>query len=528
MGTEEKSGQFSRGLRAFKSGDFQTAVEYLSDAVEYDEQNDRAWNALGTACAKIGRYEDADLCFENALTIAPDNPVYLKNKRTNSKHLKTASSSHELAPKQGILDRIPLDRLPLDKPFLLAGIVIALIIILGFVLISAISFFTAPAVPPGPGIQLSASLNGSFINVTNGGGREIGSVSSFSWKVNNIPINTGNPGDPSILGIEKGSTATVPLSSLTGTNLSEGMRVMVIATYKDGSQMLALDTSLPPPSPDLIPTIESTPVPTPTLPPDVPQFKSGDIILESGINTWWLVAGPPVNGSYPILPAARLPNGSFTTLGTTVTNVSLKSFEQVGTYIGTQNAGGTPAGLPAVVAPPVTGIPSTHPQPIYPAGDLVNPSPSGETGMMVILGYDQASDQYQADDIYPYYTGEWGYRTNATSKWFMRPVLEEKYSHRVGRIATSDVGIGADSAPPRTPVKYTTGDIISPDPAGVDRILVITGYNKTDDRYQIDTIRSAYNGGWKLGGEPIWEKRAFVERDNPYQIRKIDLSLIRS
>ncbi|WP_319579549.1 tetratricopeptide repeat protein [uncultured Methanospirillum sp.] len=528
MGTEEKSGQFSRGLRAFKSGDFQTAVEYLSDAVEYDDQNDRAWNALGTACAKIGRTEDADLCFENALTIAPDNPVYLKNKRTNSKHLKNSSNSHELAPKGGILDRIPLDKLPFDKPLLLAGIAIALIIVLGFVLISAISFFTTPAVPPGPGILLSASQNGSFINVTNGGGREINSVASFSWKVNNIPIGTGNPGDPATLGVEKGFTATVPLSTLAGTNLSEGIRVMVIATYKDGSQMLALDTKLQPPSPDLITPLTGTPVPTPTLPPDVPRFKSGDIILEGSKNVWWLVTAPPVNGSYSIVPAARLPNGSFTSLGTTATNVSLKSFEKSGTYIGNQGPGGTPAGLPGEVAPPVTGIPSTHPQPIYPAGDLVNPSPNGETGMMVILGYDHVSDQYQADDIYPYYTGEWGYRTNATAKWFMRPILEERYSHRTGRIATSDVGIGADSAPPRTPVKYTAGDIISPDPAGVDRILVITGYNKSDDRYQIDAVRSAYDGGWKLGGDPIWEKRAFVERDNPYQIRKIDLSLIRS
>ncbi|PWR69967.1 tetratricopeptide repeat protein [Methanospirillum lacunae] len=528
MGTEEKSGQFSRGLRAFRSGDFQTAVELLSDAVEYDEKNDRAWNALGTACAKIGRYEDADLCFENALIISPDNPIYLKNKKTNTKNLINPLSPHEFSPKRGILDHIPLDKIPLDKPFLLAGIIIALIIVVGFVLISAISFFTTPAAPPGPGILISASQNGSFINITNDGGPQISSIESFSWKVNNLPIGTGQPGDPTTIGVDRGSRATVPISELTGTNISAGMRVMVIATYKDGSQSIVLSTTLPPPSPDLITPLAETPVPTPTFPPDVPRFKSGDIIQDSGSNTWWLINSPPLNGSYSVTAAARLPNGSFTNHGSIITNVSLRSFEESGTYIGTQGLGGTPAGLHDDVPPPVTGIPASHPEPIYPAGDLVNPSATGDTGMLVILGYDPASDQYQADDIYQYYTGEWGYRTNATAMWFMRPVLEERYNHRAGRIAISDVGIGADSAPPRTPVKYVAGDIISPDPAGVDAILVVTAYNKTDDRYQIDSITPAYDGGWRLGGNPTWEKRAFVERNNPYQLRRIDLSLIRS
>lgn len=527
METEEKSGQFSRGLRAFRSGDFQTAVELLSDAVEYDEQNDRAWNALGTACAKIGRYEDADLCFENALIISPDNPIYLKNRKTNSRHLKNPQPSHEFS-KGGILDHIPLDKIPLDKPFLLAGIILTLIVVAGFILVSAISFFTTPAAPPGPGILISASQNGSFINVTNDGGPQISSIASFSWKVNNLPIGTGKPGDPGTLGVDRGSKATVAISDLVGTNLSAGMRVMVIATYKDGTQSVVLSTTLPPPSPDLIVTQVATPVPTPTLPPDVPRYKSGDIILDSGKNTWWLIISPPVNGSYSVTPAARQPNGSFTSLGSTITTVSLRDLEDSGTYIGTQGPGGTPAGLQNDFPPPVTGIATPHPEPIYPAGDLVNPSATGDTGMLVILGYDHASDQYQADNIYQYYTGEWGYRTNTVPMWFMRPVLEERYKHRAGRIAISDVGIGADSAPPRTPAKYVAGDIISPDPAGIDKILVVKGYNKTDDRYQIDSITSAYDGGWRLGGNPTWEKRSFVEKNYPYQLRKIDLSLIRS
>lgn len=527
MVTEDKSGQFDRGLRAFRSGDFQTAVELLSEAVEYDEQNDRAWNALGTACAKIGRYEDADLCFGNAITIAPDNPVYQKNRRTNIRHLKNPPPLSERSGRGKILDHISLGKIPIDRPFLLVGIAIGLIIIIGFLLISSLSFFSAPATPPGPSISLAVNQTGSSVILVNKGGREIGSVASFTWKINNLAIGNGRPDDPETLGIKAGSTAVVPLSELTSTNLSAGMKVMVIATYKDGSQTLVLSTTLPPPSPGTIPSQAITPVGTPTLPSDIPMFKKGEVILDANSNTWWLITTAPVNNTYILSRAARLPNGTFTSLGSTVTNMSVKTLDQTGKIIGTQGPGGTPAGLPDLVPPPVIGIPATHPQPIYPAGDLVNPSPTGDTGMMVILGYDPVTDQYQTDNIYRYYTGDWGYRVNTTPMWFIRPVLEQTYPQRSGRIATSDIGIGADSSPPRSPVKYGPGDIVSPDPSGIDQASVIIEYNKTDDRYQINTITPAYDGGWKIGDTPAWEKRAFVERDNPYLLRKIDLSLVR-
>lgn len=526
MVTEDKSGQLSRGLRAFRSGDFQTAVELLSDAVEYDEHNDLAWNALGTACAKIGRFEDADLCFENALTIAPDTPMYLKNRKTNSKHLKNQLTQPEQSDRGGVLSFIPIDKIPLDRPFLLAGIGIGLIIIIGFILISILPMLAAPAPSPGPGISLSTNLTGTNVMVINEGGREIGSVASFSWKVNDIPIGTGKPDDPGTLGVKMGSTALAPISSLSSTNISAGMRIMVIATFKDGSQRVVLSKTLPPPPPGTIPSPSITQVETPVIPSEVPRFKAGEVVFDESSGIWWLIVNPPANDTYTLSHGARLPNGTFTSLDSTITNISTKTLEQTAIYIGLQESGGSPAGLPGLVSPPVIGIPATHPQPIYPVGDLVNPSPTGDEGMLVILGYDTVTDQYQADHIYPYYTGDWGYRVNTTSLWFIRPILEQLYPRRSGRIAMSDIGIGTDSAPPRTPVKYVSGDIISPEPSGTDHILVITGYNKTDDQYQIDTIESGYDGNWKRGNSPTWKKRAFVERDNPYQVRHIDLSLV--
>ena len=519
MSGEEKSGQYSRGVRAFKSGDYQAAVELLSEAVEFDENNDRAWNALGTACAKIGRYEDADLCFSNAITIAPDNPIYLKNQRTNAKHLKTPSL-HVTSKSPSFRDRLPLKDLPLDQPFLLVGAAIVAIIIIGILLFTIIPIFSTPAVPVGPALSISVNLTGNSVILTNGGGRDIGKISSLSWKVNNVPAG--------ILNTPIGSTAQITLSDLISTNLSSGMRVVIIATYHDGSQILALDKTLPPPPPEVIPTGTVTPTPTPTLPPDVPRYQAGEILLDEKTNEWWIVNATPVNGSYSLSHTARVPDGSFTSLGSTSTNLSFKSAEQQTRSLGTRVQGGTPAGLPGITPPPVAEIPTVHPEPVYPAGDLVNAGSSNDNGMIVILGYDQATDQYQADAIYRYYTGEWGYRENSTSKWYVRSILERQYPVRAGRIAISDVGIGADSAPPRTPIKYGPGDIISPDPSGIDHTKVILDYNKTDDRYKIDGIAPAYNGGWKLGGLESWEKRVFIERDYPYQLRKIDLSLIRT
>ncbi len=517
MAGEEKSGQYSRGLRAFKSGDYQAAVELLSEAVEFDENNDRAWNALGTACAKVGRYEDADLCFSNAITISPDNPVYQKNQRTNAKHLKVPPQITNNTS-SSILDRLPLSSLHMDKQYLLAGGAIIGIIILCIILLVVVPFFNTPAHPSEPPLQFSVNLSGSSVTIMNEGGQDIEKITSLIWKVNDIQGNTLNK--------EKGSTAQISLKELSTTNLSAGLRVIAVATYHDGNQMLVLDQTLPPPSPDAIPTESVSPAPTPTLPPDVPHYQAGEVLFNEHTGEWWIINSTPSNGSYVLTHAARLPDGSFTNLGSTITNISYKTAEQNTRSIGTRGSGGTPIGLSAMTPPPVSEVSTLHPDPKYPPGDLVNSGSSDQKEMLVILGYDPVTDQYQADTIYQYYTGEWGYRINNIPKWFIRPVLENQYSVRSGRITLSDVGIGADSAPPRTPVKYSIGDIISPQPSGVDHTSVILDYNKTDDQYRVDTISPAYNGGWKLEGHDKWEKRVFVERDNPYYMRKIDLSLI--
>ncbi|MFH0968724.1 MAG: tetratricopeptide repeat protein [Methanobacteriota archaeon] len=532
MVSEDKAGQFERGLRAFRAGDYKTAIEYLSEAVEYDENNHRAWNALGTSCAKEKRYKDADLCFENAITLDPDNPIYQKNRNTNAKHLTNPPPNIRITPGSLLdrppFDRIPFDLIPVDKKYVaIGGVGLILILIIAILVLTGV-LFHAPPQPSGPPIVLTANLSGNTVLLTNNGGPDIKSVRSFTWKVNDRTISTGEPGETGTLGLEPGSTASVPLSDLMETNISQGMRIMVIANFKDGSAQVVLSTALPPPPPSLLPVAPATitPEPTPTLPPDIPRFSKGEVIIDNSTGIWWLVTTPPQNGTYALAHAARLPDGSFTAADTGVENLSVKSFDQLARSIGYQTVGNTPPGLSSLTPPPATAVPTLHPQPIYTEGDLISTGPAVSDTVIAILGYDSATDQYQVDTLNKYYTGEWGYRSDNISEWYIRPTLEQQYSHRINRIPLSDIGIGADSAPPRTKPKFTAGNIVSPDTAGLENLAVIISYNPDTDQYETDTIRPAYNGGWIRTGKTALERRVFFERDHPVIIRTVDIERV--
>ncbi|WP_181391323.1 tetratricopeptide repeat protein [Methanospirillum stamsii] len=74
---------FDEGMRLFRSGDIPGACEQFHQAVEQDENNHKAWNALGICLSKTGEYEDAETCFENALMLDPGNATYEKNREKN-------------------------------------------------------------------------------------------------------------------------------------------------------------------------------------------------------------------------------------------------------------------------------------------------------------------------------------------------------------------------------------------------------------------------------------------------------------
>jgi len=75
---------FDEGMKLFRSGDVPGACEQFHQAVEQDENNHKAWNALGICLSKTGEHEDADTCFENALMLDPGNATYERNREKNS------------------------------------------------------------------------------------------------------------------------------------------------------------------------------------------------------------------------------------------------------------------------------------------------------------------------------------------------------------------------------------------------------------------------------------------------------------
>jgi hypothetical protein len=71
---------FHEGLKAFRDRRYQEAIQKLREAVSANEQNHKAWNALGVTYVKLGQEKEALICYENALKYDPGNLSYEQNR----------------------------------------------------------------------------------------------------------------------------------------------------------------------------------------------------------------------------------------------------------------------------------------------------------------------------------------------------------------------------------------------------------------------------------------------------------------
>jgi len=78
---------FEAGKASFKLGDYATAAEQFYSVVTKDDNDHKSWNALGICLSKLGKYDDANICFLNALDICPNNETYKRNQLVNSKEI---------------------------------------------------------------------------------------------------------------------------------------------------------------------------------------------------------------------------------------------------------------------------------------------------------------------------------------------------------------------------------------------------------------------------------------------------------
>lgn len=102
---------FAEGISLIKSGDVDKASDIFSELVEKDEKNHKAWNAYGVALSQTTHIDSAIHCFENALALDPQNPVYRRNLLRISSHKKRLKPNYhkdELTLQPGSTRLVPL------------------------------------------------------------------------------------------------------------------------------------------------------------------------------------------------------------------------------------------------------------------------------------------------------------------------------------------------------------------------------------------------------------------------------------
>lgn len=70
---------FNKGISFLKNEKTEEAIDIFSELVEKDDKNHKAWNAFGVALSQTAHKDSAIHCFENALSLDPENTVYKRN-----------------------------------------------------------------------------------------------------------------------------------------------------------------------------------------------------------------------------------------------------------------------------------------------------------------------------------------------------------------------------------------------------------------------------------------------------------------
>jgi tetratricopeptide (TPR) repeat protein len=95
---------YAEGIKCYKGQNYLHAIDYFSIIVNNDQENDKAWNALGATYIKINRYTEAKTAFEKAIHLKPNNEAYQKNFKIITKKLKNVNHDTITERKTNILD----------------------------------------------------------------------------------------------------------------------------------------------------------------------------------------------------------------------------------------------------------------------------------------------------------------------------------------------------------------------------------------------------------------------------------------
>lgn len=506
---------YKNGIEAYRRGELQKASDLLMQVVEASEEDHRAWNALGVVFTRMKKYEDAEVCFENALTLDPSNEVYMRNREKNQGHMKKSVKDHLSALQLPQLSEIPV----LFRAIGIVGI-IALIVMLALVLPPVLN--PPPQALSSGEIPVIIDITEDLVIINNPGGPGLEKVQKFEITVNNQSMDSLGP-VPRILNPYPPSTLAIPIDDLYPVSDNNIVTFRVTALFQDESSREVITKTL------TLPVIEEEPViEEPVFIPHDPLFKPGDVLLRKENGTYLLISELLPDNQYRIEELIRRNDGYFVVQPGLARNGSMQEYELL--Y---QKTAELPVPADSVFKPATpylarsTTTSAAGKNPLYVPGDLISRSSGSTQEVRVVLGYDPATDEYAIDTISRYYTGEWGYRPDTTAEWMSRADLEHTYPARVNRIALSQIGIGADSSPPGTEPKYREGDIVARDRGADAAQLLILSYNPKTGEYGTDIIRRSYDGGWVRDGQNTPVLRSTLERQYPYKARNVDVSLVK-
>lgn len=506
---------YKTGVDAYRRGELQKASDLLMQVVEASEEDHRAWNALGVVFTKMSKYEDAEVCFENALTLDPSNEVYMRNREKNNGHIKKSVKDHLSTFQLPHLSEIPVS-------YLVIGIVgiLAIIVILALVLPPVLN--PPPQSTTSGEIPVLIDITEDLVLIKNPGGPGLDAVQQFDITVNNQSLNS--PGSaPRILNTYPDSTLAIPIDDLYPVSDNNEVTFRVTALFQDESSREVFVKTL------TLPVVEEEPVvEEPVVIPHDPRYKVGDVLIRKENGTYLLISELLPDNQYRIEELIRRNDGYFVVQPGLARNGSMQEYESL--Y---QKSAELPVPADSLFKPGAsyqarsTQTSAVGKNPLYVPGDLISRSPGSTQEVLVVLGYDPATDEYATDMISRYYTGEWGYRPDTTAEWMDRANLERSYPARVNRITLSQIGIGADSSPPGTVPDYQEGDIVARDRGADAALLLILSYDPKTGQYGTDVIRRSYDGGWDRDGQNVSVLRSTLERDYPIKIRNVDVSLVK-
>ena len=513
---EEIEEIYKKGIYAYRKGELNNASDLLMQVVEANEEDHRAWNALGVVLTKAGKYEDADVCFENALVHDQLNEVYERNRKKNRSHIKKSIKDY-FSP-----GSIPLPA-GVSMPYLIGGIAAVFILIITLAVVIPPLLYPAPLSATAGDIPISIEQLPDIVEITNTGGPGTELVTEYTVTGNNQTISSPD-GTPLTLGTDIGSTLGIPIDELYPVSEENSVTLRLTASFEDGTdRQVALKTlALPVITPE--PVIETPP----TLAVYEPSFKKGDVLIRTENGVYVLISDLLSDNQYQTEQLSRRNDGLFFVQPGTRQNVSVKEIEESATKstefsIPTdgQFRQDTPYQAMRSLSLPVAGV-----NPFYVPGDVLSRSAGSTDDVIVIMGYDPVADEYVSDTIYQYYSGEWGYRPDDQPEWNPRTAIEGSYPARKARIALSQIGIGADSSPPGTQPLYGEGDIIAVDRGADANLLLVLAWHPDVNQYETDVISQSYDGGWHRNGTNKSVIRSQLEREYPYKVRNVDTSLV--